>query len=95
MNKYELVILVKAQASQEEKDAAVKQASDAVAKSGGKVINSQMWLEKHKLAFDIKKCIEATFYLIKFESLTDAIEKIRQILRNNEGILRYLVTKAE
>ena len=93
MNKYELMILVKAQSPQEERETIYKQAADAVVKSGGKVINSQMWLEKNKLAFSIKKCWEATYYLIKFEAAGNAIEKIRQTARLNEGILRFLITK--
>ncbi len=95
MNKYELVVLVKAQASQTEKDTILKQTADTVAKGGGKIINSQVWLEKQKLTFGIKKCFEATFYVIKFESLSDAIEKIKHALRINEEILRFLVTRVK
>ena len=95
MNKYELMLLVKAQSPQEEKDALHKQASEAIAKSGGKIINSLAWLEKHRMAFSIKKCREATYYLIKFECAANAVDKIKQIVRLNEGILRYLITKTE
>lgn len=95
MNKYELMVLVKAQSPQEEKETIFKQAAEAVAKGGGKVINSQVWLEKHRLAFSIKKCIEATYYLIKFESIGSAIEKIKQTVRLNEGVLRYVIIKTE
>lgn len=95
MNKYEIMVLVKAQSSQEERETVFKQATDSITKSGGKIINGQVWLEKQKLTFGIKKCLEATFYLIKFESLTGAIDKIKQSLRINEGVLRFLLTKAE
>ena len=95
MNKYELVVLVKAQASQSEKDSTLKQAADLITKGGGKIINSQVWLEKQTLTFSIKKCFEATFYVIKFESLSEAIEKIKQALLINEEILRFLVTRVE
>ncbi|MFA5059620.1 MAG: 30S ribosomal protein S6 [Candidatus Omnitrophota bacterium] len=93
MNKYELVVIVKAQMPQEAKEAIAKYACDAISKNGGKVINSQVWLEKHKLAFSIKKCLEATFYLIKFDAPTAAIIKAKQLLRMNEEILRFMFTK--
>jgi len=94
-NKYELMVLVKAQLPQEEKETIFKQTADAVAKSGGKIINSQVWQEKQKLSFSIKKCREATFHLTKFEGPPDGIDKIRQIIRVNDGILRYLVSRIE
>ena len=95
MDKYELMVLVKAQSPQEEKDSIFKQTTEAVTKNGGKVVSNQVWLEKHKLAFSIQKCWEATFYLIKFDAATSVIDKIRQTIRLNEGVLRYLITKAE
>ncbi len=95
MNKYELVVLVKSQITNDEKEGIFKVATEAVTKSGGKVINAQVWLEKQKLAFDIKKCWEATYYLVKFESLTKAIEKIRQTVRLNEDVLRFAIIKVD
>lgn len=95
MDKYELMVLVKGQSPQEEKDAIYKQTTEAITKNGGKVVSNQVWLEKHKLAFSIQKCWEATFYLIKFDAATSAIEKMRQAIRLNEGVLRYLITRIE
>ena len=67
MGKYELVVIINAQLNQEEKDKVFKQATDGVLKGGGKVINSQVWLERHKFTFRMKKCSEGTYYLINFE----------------------------
>ena len=94
-NKYELMVLVKAQLPQEEKETIFKQATEAVTKSGGKIVNSQVWQEKQKLYISIKKCREGTFHLTKFESPPDSVDKIRQTIRLNDGILRYLVTRVE
>lgn len=95
MNKYELVVILNSQMPQTEKDNISKQTSDAITKNGGKVINCQVWLEKHKLAFKIKRCLEGTYYLVKFESLTTAVGKIKEVLRLNEAILRFAIFKAE
>ena len=56
--KYELVTIVDAKYTNEEKQEIYKVLADAVKKSGGKVINSQVWLEKHKLTFEINKVKE-------------------------------------
>jgi len=95
MNKYELVVIVDATISQEEKEKIIKDACDAVAKSEGKVINSQVWLDKQKFSFRIKKKAEGTYYIINFESPTSAIVKVERILRLNEKVLRSLIVKAE
>ncbi len=95
MNKYELVVVVDGMASQEEKEPVLRDATEAVSKNEGKVINSQMWLDKHKLSFNMKKCTHGTYYLVNFESKPSAIEKIKQTLNLNEKILRFLVINLE
>ena len=95
MNKYELMSIVNSQLTTEEKEVIYKQATDCVIKGGGKIINAQVWLDKHKLAFAIKRCTEATFYLINFESAATTMGNIRELLRLNESILRYLIIKSE
>ena len=95
MNKYELMNIVNAQLTTEEKDSIYKQATDCVIKGGGKIINAQVWLDKHRLTFTIKKCTEATFYLINFEAASSALQNIRELLRLNENILRSLIVKNE
>lgn len=94
IKKYELIAIVDAKLSNEEKEGIRKEAVDIVVKGGGKVINSQVWLEKHKLTFRIKKCGDGTYYLVNFEADNQAAEKIRSNLRLNEKILRYAVIKA-
>lgn len=95
MNRYELMAILRAQLPPEEKDGIYKQIMDAVQKSGGKVINSQVWLEKHRPTFSVKKVTDVTYHLTKFECVALALEKIRQTVRLNENILRFLIVKAE
>ncbi len=93
MNKYELMIVVKAQLAQDAKDTIYKQTNETVTKNGGKVTGSQVWLEKHKMPFSIKKSFESTYYLVKFEGASDVVEKIKAALKLNEDVLRFLITK--
>jgi len=95
MNKYELVVIINAQMPQEQKDTIFKQTGDAVAKGGGKIVNSQVWFDRQKLTYSIRKCFEGTYYLIKFEALGLAIDKIKQVLKLNEEILRFGIYKSE
>jgi len=92
MNKYELVVLVDAALPQAEKEAVVKEASEAITKVGGQVISNQVLLEKHKMSFRLKKVTEGTYYLINFEAPGAEVAKLRQALQLNERVLRFLIT---
>ena len=93
--KYELMIIVDANLSNSEKEAIFKETTDIISNEQGKIINSQVWLEKHKFTFPIKKKNEGTYYLIKFEGTGQENEKISLALRLSEKILRYVITTME
>ena len=91
MNKYEMVIILDAQLPTEAKEATCKQVTDSIGKCEGKVINSQLWLDKQKLSFNIKKCVSGAYYLLNFECLSSAVEKIKQLLKINDSVLRFVI----
>ncbi len=95
MSHYEIVIMVDARLASEKKSEMIKQVEDILTKSGAQVQSSDMWIEKHKTDFRIKKVQEFSYYLIKFSSETTAIEKIRATLKLNEAVFRFLITKSE
>jgi len=95
VHKYELVLIVDAKLSNEAKEAARKEVTESIIKHGGKVINSQVWLDKQKLTFQIKKCGEGTYYLINLEGGSDLVEQLKVGLRLNEQILRFMFVRAD
>ena len=95
LKKYELVLIVDAMLSADLKDNICKEAADAVNKIGGKVINNQVWLEKQKFTFDIKKKKEGTYYIVNIEMPGGLVTKLRQALKLKDDILRFEVIKIE
>ena len=95
MEKYELVVIVDANTPQEKKESILKETTEAIGKSEGKVINSQVWLDKHRFTFRLKKCLEGTYYTVNFEGLPSTIAKIQQYLKLNEEILRSLIVRVK
>ncbi len=95
MNKYELILIVDSQLTEEQKDDIQNQALDGISKSKGKVINAQRWLDKHKMAFKIKNVSEATYYLIRFDSGAENVQKLKEFLRVNENILRFAIYRSQ
>ena len=95
MNKYELMYIVDAHAPQNIKDEIAKQVADSLAKIEIKVVNSQMWLDRHKMSFPIQKIVEGTYYLLNLEAKSSNVAKLQGILRMNEQILRFLTVKVD
>jgi len=93
MNKYELVVILDAASPQEEKESVIKEVIDVMNKCDGKLINRNVWLEKHKFAFPIKKKTEGTYYLLNFEGLQSKMAELRKLLRLNDKILRFLIVR--
>lgn len=95
VRKYELVVIVDAKLTGETKDAIRKSVTDLVTTNGGKVINSQVWLEKHKFTYEIKKCQEGTYTIINFEGPSTVVGKMKAAMKLNEKILRFAFIKLE
>ena len=93
MNKYEAMFIVRPDLSEDERKAVLNQINDAVIKNSGNVLSSDIWLEKRKLCFKIKKYHEGAYYLVSFNIAGEAIKDIRHIYRLNESILRVLVSR--
>jgi len=95
MNKYEAMLIVKPDLSEEEKKVLFSQISESVVKNNGNVTNAAVWMEKKKLFFPLKKQHEGMYYLVNFSALGSAVKDIRNAYKLNENILRALITKLE
>ncbi len=95
MNKYEAMLIVKPDLSDEDKKALFKQVDEAVTKNGGQISQSGVWSERRKLYFPIKKFQEGVYYLLAFSAPAQAIKELRNIYKLNENILRALFTRMD
>jgi small subunit ribosomal protein S6 len=94
MNKYEAMFIVKPDLSEEDAKALYTQIKDIVVKQGGTVSSADVWSERRKLTFTIKKQQEGVYYLVKFSAPSDAFAKLKYAYGLNEAILRVLITKS-
>jgi len=95
MNKYEAMVIIKPDLSDEEKKNLFKQIDEAIIKNGGQVTQSGIWSERRKLYFPIKKFMEGIYYLAAFSAPATAIKELRGVYRINENILRVLFTRMD
>jgi len=94
MGKYELVVIIDATLSQADKDETMKKVAEAIDKCNGKVLDTQVWIEKQKMSFLMKKCPEGTYYLVAFEGAKENLPDLRRALKLNDNVLRSLIVKA-
>ena len=92
MKKYEAMFIVKPDLAEEEKKALFNQIQELITKNNGSILQSSVWAERRKLYFTIKKCREATYYLVNFTLGPEAITKISHAYSLNENILRVLIS---
>lgn len=95
MSKYELVVIVDAQLSQADKDTLIGQVKKAVEKYEGKIINSDVWMEKQRFTFPMKNVWDGTYYILNLELKHNTIADLRRELTLNEKLLRTLLVKAQ
>ncbi|MFH0855341.1 MAG: 30S ribosomal protein S6 [Candidatus Omnitrophota bacterium] len=95
MNKYEALIIVKPDLSEEDRKNVFLQIDETITKHGGVISQGGLWAEKRKLFFPIKKYLEGVYYLANFAIAPLAIKDIRNAYNLNESILRVLITKLE
>ena len=95
MNKYEAMFIIKPDLSEDKKKSLFSQINEAVVKNNGNVGQANIWSEKRKLYFTIKKCREGIYYLMDFSLEPKAIKEITHAYKLNENILRVLITKVE
>ena len=93
MNKYEAMIIVSPDLSEEDKKTATAQIGDAVVKYKGEVTSLAPWSEKRKFYFPIKKHAEGVYYLMNFQAPSAAIAELKVAYGLNEYILRVLISR--
>ncbi len=94
MNNYEIVYIIKADLEQEETAAVVEKYSTLIAEHGGEVVNVDEW-GKRRLAYEIMKNKDGYYVLAEFKSVGDFVQEIERVMRIDENILKFLVTRKE
>ena len=93
MRKYEMLYILTATLSDEEKDAIIAKFEEIVKESGGNVEKVDKWGVK-KLAYPINYKSEGFYVLMSFEASTTVVAELKRIAGITDGVIRRLITKA-
>ncbi len=93
MRKYEMLYILTATLTDEEKDAIIAKFENVVLSCGGNVEKVDKWGLK-KLVYPINYKTEGYYVLMAFESDVSAIAELKRVAGITDGVMRRLITKA-
>ena len=93
MRKYEMLYILTATLTDEEKDAIIAKFENVVKNAGGNVSKVDKWGVK-KLAYPINYKSEGFYVLMSFEATTTVVAELKRIAGITDGVIRRLITKA-
>ena len=93
MNKYEAVLIFKADMADRERESLLDRCKDIIAQDG-EVTSVDDW-GKRKLAYEINDLKEGYYYIVDFDSKPDHIKEFERRLRLSDFVIRYMVIRKE
>jgi small subunit ribosomal protein S6 len=94
MRRYELMLLLRPDLEDDKLQAAVEKVTRAIVNAGGSLSKVSPW-GKRRLAYDINRHREASYFLIHFDIEPAQVREIERGMLISEEILRHLVTVLE
>ena len=94
MRRYELMLLLRPDLEDDKLQAAVEKVTRAIVNGGGSLSKVSPW-GKRRLAYDINRHREASYFLIHFDIEPAQVREIERGMLISEEILRHLVTVLE
>ena len=94
MRRYELMLLLSPDLEDDKLQAAVEKVTRAIVNAGGSLSKVSPW-GKRRLAYDIQRHREASYFLIHFDIEPSQVREIERGMLISEEILRHLVTVLE
>jgi small subunit ribosomal protein S6 len=94
MRRYELMLLLRPDLEDDKLQAAVEKVTRAIVNAGGSLSKVSPW-GKRRLAYEIGKYGEASYFLIHFDIEPSEIREIERGMLISEEIMRHLVTVLE
>jgi small subunit ribosomal protein S6 len=92
MRDYELVAIISPEIDEEGMSKIMDGVSESINSRGGVVEETKKW-GRRRLAYPIKKFMEADYFLTRFKLMPKSVKELEGEIGASEDILRYLVVK--
>lgn len=94
MRDYELVALISPEVDEEGVSKIVEKVTQSIDSRGGVVEEIKRW-GRRKLAYPIRRFMEADYVLARFKLTPKSVKELEGEINTSGDILRYLVVKVE
>lgn len=94
MNQYEALYIIDTVLDEEAYRASIEKFKGIVEANGGEIVAIDEW-GKRKLAYAIDYKTEGSYVLMTFTSAPELPRELERNFKNDEQILRYMVTRKE
>ena len=92
MRDYELVAIINPEVDEERMSKIMDRVTQSINSYGGVVEETKQW-GRRRLAYPIKKFMEADYFLTRFKLTPKSVKEFEGEISSSEDILRYLVVK--
>ncbi len=94
MNEYEVLYLITPELDEETNRQVIDKFASIITANGGEIEKSDEW-GKRRLAYAIDYKTEGFYVLVKFKAPGELPRELERNLKNDERIMRYMVTRKE
>ena len=94
MRSYECAVIVHPAVNDDGLRASTAKYVEIIAKGGGEITKVETW-GKRRLAYEIMKQPEGTYFFYRFRGATTLVDELARHMRIDESILRHLIVRDE
>jgi small subunit ribosomal protein S6 len=94
MRRYELMLVLRPDTADDRVQQILDRTTRGIAEADGQIIKVSPW-GRRRLAYPISGQREGSYFIVVFESPSDAVERLEHSLNITEELLRHLITRVE
>ncbi len=90
MRTYESLYILRPDLQEEEVEALAKDVESQITGDGGTIVKSEIW-GKRRLAYEVQKCSEGYYILVRFMATPVFVARLENYFRLTDAVIRYLM----
>ncbi len=94
MNQYEVLYVITPELDDEANQVVMNKFADIITQNGGEIEKTDIW-GKRRLAYPIDYKTEGFYVLVSFSANPELPRELERNMRNDERLMRYMVTRKE
>ena len=94
MNQYEVLYVITPELDDEANQAVMGKFAEIITANGGEIEKTDVW-GKRRLAYPIDYKTEGFYVLVTFNANPELPRELERNMRNDERLIRYMVTRKE